>query len=91
VVAPGGARRRGSPAMARSAIRAPNRAEITPGGRGEDEEAHQGLGGEGRALVEEIERRLQRRRSGSGRDRAAVREEERGGARGGEEVLAHPI
>jgi hypothetical protein len=56
----GGARRRGSPAMARSAIRAPNRAEITPGGRGEDEEAHQGLGGEGRAPVEEIERRLRR-------------------------------
>jgi hypothetical protein len=51
-VAPCGARRRGSPAMARSAIRAPNRAEITPGGRGEDEEAHQGFGGEGRAPSE---------------------------------------
>jgi hypothetical protein len=77
--------------MARSAIRAPNRAEICPGGRGEDKEAHQGLGGEGITAEEEIGRWLRRQRSGSGGDSAAVREQERGGARGGEEVLAHPL
>jgi hypothetical protein len=49
--------------------------------RGEKGEAYQGLGGEGITVQEEIGRRLRRRRSGSGKDRAAVREEERGEVR----------
>jgi hypothetical protein len=55
--------------------------------RGEEEEDYQGLGGEGSAPTEQIERRLRRRRSGSGGDRAAVREEERGEVRDEEEML----
>jgi hypothetical protein len=38
-----------------SASRPPNSTGRTPGGRGEDGEAHQGLGGEGRAPGEEID------------------------------------
>jgi hypothetical protein len=45
----------------------------------EDEEDHQGLGGEGITAEEEIGRRLRRGRSGG--DRAAVRKEERGEVR----------
>jgi hypothetical protein len=76
--------------MARSAIRAPNRAEITPGGRGEDEEAHQGLGGEGITAEEEIGQRLRRRRSGSGEDRAVHAEGASEGAVRVEEVSRAP-
>jgi hypothetical protein len=68
--APGGARRRGSPEEPRTASRPPIRAEKAPGGRGEDGDAYQGLGGEGITAEEEIWRRLRRRRSGSGVDRA---------------------
>jgi hypothetical protein len=49
--------------------------------RGEEGEAYQGLVGEGITAEEEIGRRLRRRRSGSGEDRTAVREEERGEVR----------
>jgi hypothetical protein len=73
--APGRRRRRGSPAMARSAIRAPNRAEISPGGRGEDKEAHQGLGGEGIRAEEEIG--AARRSSGGSSGAAALHTRER--------------
>jgi hypothetical protein len=51
-VAPGGACRRGSSAMAKSATRAPNSTGRAPGGGGEDGEAYQGLGGAGRAPAE---------------------------------------
>jgi hypothetical protein len=57
--------------MAGKRSRAPNRAKKTPGGRGEDEEAHEGLGGEGRAPVEEIEAAL--RRAGSAPAKALLR------------------
>jgi hypothetical protein len=67
--------------------RASNRKEMTPGGRGEDVEAHQGLEEVRNTAEEEIGRRGGAPAVSSGGGAVAVREERRGGARGGEEMV----
>jgi hypothetical protein len=65
----------GSPEMAGKRSRASNRKEKTPGGRGEDVEAHQGLEGERNTAEEEI--RAARRSSGGSSGVAALCTRER--------------
>jgi hypothetical protein len=63
--------------MAGKRSRASNRKKRTPGGRGEDVEAHLGLEGEGNTAEEEI--RAARRSSGGSSGVAALRTKEREG------------